>query len=68
MQRLGLHAGDKVRVSQDGGEALLSVARDDRLPVDCVRIPAAHPLTAGLGAMFGEVQLARVPVKEGATA
>jgi len=68
MQRLGLQAGDKVRVSQDGGEAVLAVACDDRLPADCVRIPAAHPLTAGLGPMFGEVQLARVPVKEGAMA
>jgi hypothetical protein len=33
-----------------------------------VRIAAGHPLTAGLGAMFGEIELARVPVAAEVTA
>jgi NADH-quinone oxidoreductase subunit G len=60
MQRLGLREGDRVRVAQGAGEAVLPVARDDQLPADCVRIPAADPATATLGAMFGAVELAQV--------
>ena len=67
-ERVGLNAGDKVRITQDGGEAVLDVALDDRIPAGCVRIPAAHPLTAGLGAMSGEVELERVPAARGVTA
>jgi NADH-quinone oxidoreductase subunit G len=67
MERIGLNPGDKVRITQEGGEAVLHAARDDGIPADCVRIPAAHPLTAGLGAMSGEVQLERVPVARGVT-
>jgi NADH-quinone oxidoreductase subunit G len=33
----------------------LAAARDDKLPADCVRVAAAHPLTAALGEMFGEI-------------
>jgi NADH-quinone oxidoreductase subunit G len=62
MERLGLEEGETVRISQDGGEAVLRVVRDDGVPAGCVRIAAAHPLTAGLGTMFGEIELARVPV------
>jgi NADH-quinone oxidoreductase subunit G len=62
--RLGLRHGDRVHISADGGEAVLEVKRDDRVPADCVRIPAAHPLTATLPAMFGEVHLARVPAED----
>jgi NADH-quinone oxidoreductase subunit G len=67
-ERIGLNAGDPVRITQDSGEAVLPVALDDRIPAGCVRIPAAHPLTAGLGAMSGEVQLERVPAARGVTA
>jgi NADH-quinone oxidoreductase subunit G len=62
--RLGLRQGDRAHISANGGEAVLEVRRDDRVPTDCVRIPAAHPLTSALGPMFGEVQLARVPVED----
>ena len=68
MELVGLNEGDKVRITQEGGEAVLDAARDDRIPADCVRIPAAHSLTAGLGAMSGEVQLERVPATRGVTA
>ncbi len=59
LARLGLQAGDRVRVRQDGGEALLEVARDDALADGVLRVAAAHPATAGLGAMFGEISVER---------
>jgi len=55
LARLGLKPGDAVRVKQDGGEALLEAARDDALPDGALRVSAAHPATAALGAMFGEI-------------
>ncbi len=53
--KLGLSAGSRVRVRQEGGEAVLELDCDDGLPSGCVRIAAAHPSTSGLGAMFGEI-------------
>jgi NADH-quinone oxidoreductase subunit G len=64
MERLGLRSGDLVRVVQDGGEALLPAALDPRVPAGCVRIPAAHLVTADLGGMFGAVELSRVQAAE----
>jgi NADH-quinone oxidoreductase subunit G len=64
MERLGLREGDLVRVAQDGGEAVLPAALDERVPAGCVRIAAAHPLTADLGDMFGAVELSRVQAPE----
>ncbi len=58
--QLGLRDGDKVKITQGGGAAILSAARDDRLPANCIRVPAAHPLTAALGGMFGTVAAERV--------
>jgi NADH-quinone oxidoreductase subunit G len=58
--QLGLRDGDYVRITQDGGTALLPALRDDRLPARCIRVPAAHPSTTGLGAMFGTVVVERV--------
>jgi NADH-quinone oxidoreductase subunit G len=68
MQRLGLRDGDRVRVTQGAGEVVLPVARDDRLPADCVRIPTADPATSALGPMFGTVNLARASEQREATA
>ena len=44
---------DSIVVKQGKGQARLKSALDDRLPDGCVRVAAAHPATAGLGAMFG---------------
>ena len=68
MDRLKLREGDIVRITQQGGEARLPVKRDDHLPADCVRVAAAHPLTAALGDMFGSVTLERVAQPAMATA
>ncbi|HEX4926927.1 MAG TPA: NADH-quinone oxidoreductase subunit NuoG [Burkholderiales bacterium] len=64
--QLGLAAGQPVRVRSAEGEAKLMAALDERLPDDCVRISAAHPTTAALGAMFGTVTLEKVPVAQAA--
>jgi NADH-quinone oxidoreductase subunit G len=58
-EKLGLKAGDKVRVKQGGAEAVLIAVRSDNLPPGCVRVAAAHPTTAVLGPMFGSVTVER---------
>jgi NADH-quinone oxidoreductase subunit G len=63
-QKLPLREGDSVRILQDGGEAILFAERDDRLPENCIRVPAGHPLTSTLGAADAEVMLERVPVEQ----
>ena len=64
VESLGLKPGDRVRVSQDGGDAILPFARDDRLPANCVRLAGGCRETSGLGALFGAVQLERAPEQE----
>jgi NADH-quinone oxidoreductase subunit G len=60
MERLGISDGDQVRVRQGNGEAQLTAARDKKLPDGCARIAAAHPLTAALGGMFGEIAVEKL--------
>jgi len=55
--QLGVKAGDKVKVSQGSGSAILVAGIDARLPANAVRVGAAHPATATLGAMFGAIQV-----------
>jgi NADH-quinone oxidoreductase subunit G len=66
LQRFGVAAGQPVLVKQGSGEARLMAALDDKLPDDCVRVSAAHPATAKLGAMFGSVTLEKAVVREAA--
>jgi len=66
MGRLGIAAGQPVLVKQGQGEARLAAALDDRLPDECVRVAAAHPSTAELGAMFGPVTLEKLAVGKAA--
>ena len=56
---LGLAAGDKVRVSQGGAEAVLAARLDKTLAPTVVRVPAGHVLTAALGASFGAISVAK---------
>jgi NADH-quinone oxidoreductase subunit G len=63
-ERLGLREGDGVRLRQDGGAAVVAVAIDDKLPADCIRIATARSETAELGAMFGELEVERVPAQQ----
>jgi NADH-quinone oxidoreductase subunit G len=62
-EELGLREGDGVRVRQGAGEAVLSAGIDDKLPAGCVRLAAARPETAALGAMSGTVTAERVPAQ-----
>jgi NADH-quinone oxidoreductase subunit G len=57
---LNLKAGDAARIRQNGHEIVLPVMRDDRLAAGTVRIAAAHPLTAGLGARFGAISVEKI--------
>ena len=57
--RLGLDTGDRARVRQGSGEAILTLAVDPRMPPDCARVPAALASTAALGPMNGRVSLER---------
>jgi NADH-quinone oxidoreductase subunit G len=66
LKELGLSPEGFVLVRQGKGEAKLMVALDDRLPDGCVRVPAGHPSTAGLGPMFGTVTLERVAAQQAA--
>jgi NADH-quinone oxidoreductase subunit G len=66
LQKLGVAAGQPVRVRQGDGSARLAAALDDRLPDDCVRIAAAHAATAALGPMFGAVELERITAEKAA--
>ncbi len=53
--QLGLNPGDKVRVSQGAAQAVLPAKLDATLAASVVRVPAGHPDTASLGAMFGAI-------------
>jgi NADH-quinone oxidoreductase subunit G len=59
---LGLQSGDRVRVRQGNAAVVLPVRVEPTLAWGCVRVPAGHADTVGLGAMTGRVVLERVPV------
>ena len=59
LQQLGLNEGDAVQLKQGTGQAQLTVARDDRLPNNCVRVAGAHPMTMNLGGLFGAIAVER---------
>src|SRR5205814_9932621 len=54
-QKLGVKAGERVRVRQGDGEAVVEVGIDERLPAACVRLAAAHRHTSGPAPMIGAV-------------
>jgi NADH-quinone oxidoreductase subunit G len=65
---LGVAEGDQVRVAQQGQHVLLFAGSDDRIPDHAVRVPAGHPLTAGLGPLFGDIDVERVAAAARASA
>ena len=56
-EQIGVQSGDLVRVSQGSGSAVLAATVDARLPSNAVRVAAGHPAVAGLGAMFGSINV-----------
>jgi NADH-quinone oxidoreductase subunit G len=63
-EQLGLREGDAVCVRQGAGKALVDAAIDDQLPAGCLRLAAARPETAALGALYGTVTVERVPARQ----
>ncbi len=59
LQKLGLQAGDAIKVTQGNASAQLTVQADEGVPAGAVRIAAGHPATALLGAMFGTITVER---------
>ena len=59
LERLQIQTGGMVAVRQNGARAVLRVTADSNLPPDCVRLATAHPLTAGLGELMGEIEVER---------
>ncbi len=59
LHKLGVQPGDTVKVNQGKASARLVVRADDSMPVATARVAAGHPVTAGLGAMFGAITVER---------
>jgi NADH-quinone oxidoreductase subunit G len=59
LRRLGLSAGEQVRLRQNGSAMAIELARDDGLPDNAVRLATAHPSTSGMGGMFDEIVVER---------
>jgi len=57
--QLGLSDGASVKVSQGNAHAVLPARLDDTQAANTVRVPASHPATAALGAMFGAITVER---------
>lgn len=57
-QKIGVVAGDMVKVSK-GGSVLLHVGIDQTLPENVVRVAAGHLLTSNLDGMFGAITVER---------
>ena len=53
----GIVDGTMVRVTQGSATIVLPARIDPSLASNVLRVPAAHPLTAPLGAMFGRLEL-----------
>jgi NADH-quinone oxidoreductase subunit G len=58
-QRLGLKPGDVVRLTRGASSLLLPAVEDASLAANAVHVPAGHPHTAALGAMFGALSVAK---------
>lgn len=57
---LGVTSGARVRLKQGGSAAELEIVADETVAANCVRVAAAHPATAVLGAMCGPISVERV--------
>ncbi|MBI2970418.1 MAG: hypothetical protein HYY36_06710 [Gammaproteobacteria bacterium] len=58
-QKLGLLDAVEVVVAQDGSEAQIFLAIDDRVPDGAAMIHGGHPAMAWLGPWFGELTVRR---------
>ncbi len=58
--QLGLRPGGRVLVAQGEGAVVLPAREDQTLAERTVRVPAGHPMTTGLGPMFGDITVEAV--------
>ncbi|NIR29226.1 MAG: NADH-quinone oxidoreductase subunit G [Gammaproteobacteria bacterium] len=56
-ERLGLSAGERVTVAQNGVRASLEVIIERRVPDGCVYVHANSPGSAGLGPAYGPIEI-----------
>ncbi len=59
LAKVGVAAGEQVRVRAGDGEVVLAAALDAGVPDNCVRVAAAHASTSNLGAATGAVSVER---------
>ena len=59
LAKLGFLSGAQVKLKQGQGETVLVAKADSCVPLGCVRVSAAHPTTAMLGEMFGQITVER---------
>ncbi|WP_374510637.1 NADH-quinone oxidoreductase subunit NuoG [Niveibacterium sp.] len=59
LAKLGLVAGDSVKVSSSSGSVVLNAQCDDAVADGCVRVAAGRSETVALGPMFGELTVER---------
>ena len=59
LAKLGVRAGDTVKVTQGDASVRLLVQANDRQPVRTARLAAGHAATAALGGMFGTISVER---------
>jgi NADH-quinone oxidoreductase subunit G len=57
---IGCADAAQVKVSQAGGSVQLALQLDEAIPAGCVRVAGGCVETAGLGQMFGPIQVERV--------
>ena len=55
-----MQPGDRVRITQGGGQVTLAARLDASLAEGCVRVAAGTAETAGLGAMTGRLTVERL--------
>ena len=58
--QLGVTEGTRVQVRQGDKVVELPLVADPGVPAGSLRVPAAYPETAALGALFGAIQIERV--------
>jgi len=56
----GFSAGDKIRVRDASGEAILSVAIDPCVPTGCVYVPMGVSADILLGSPYGEIRIEKI--------
>ena len=64
LAELGLQDGDIVVACQNQGRAILKVRVDNHVAKGCVRVAAAHPLTAGLGDLMGDITIEKAAAED----